>query len=118
MNSQSKNKEAAWEFMKFWITEGYQYVAKMPAYAGADEEQIVSKILGENPEERFDVEAYKEVMLRDDFKYIVPTITTAYSEITQIYKEECQNYFLGVTSEEEYYSNLKTRADEAIQSAQ
>ncbi len=118
MNSQSKNKETAWEFMKFWITDGYQYVAKMPAYADADEEQIVSKILGENPEERFDVEAYKKVMLRDDFKYIVPTITTAYSEITQIYKEECQNYFLGVTSEEEYYSNLKTRADEAIQSAQ
>ena len=118
MNSQSKNKEEAWEFIKFWITEGYRYIAKMPAWSGAAEDEIVAKILGDDPEERFDVEAYKKVMLRDDFKYIVPTKTTALSEITQIYKEESQNYFLGVTSEEDYYKNLKERADKALQSAQ
>ena len=118
MNSQSRNKEEAWEFIKFWITEGSRYIAKMPAWSGAAEDEIVAKILGENPEERFDVEAYKKVMLRDDFKYIVPTKTTALSEITQIYKEESQNYFLGVTSEEDYYKNLKERADKALQSAQ
>lgn len=118
MNSKSENKEEAWEFMKFWITEGSSYIAKMPAWTGADEEQIVANILGENPEERFDVEAYKEVMLRDDFKYVVQTQTTGYSEISQIYKEECQNYFLNVTTEEEYYSNLKEKADQILQSAQ
>ena len=118
MNSQSKNKEEAWEFIKFWITEGSRYIAKMPAWSGAAEDEIVAKILGDDPEERFDVEAYKKVMLRDDFKYIVPTKTTALSEITQIYKEESQNYFLGVTSEEDYYKNLKERADKALQSAQ
>lgn len=118
MNSQSKNKEEAWEFIKFWITEESRYIAKMPAWSGAAEDEIVAKILGDDPEERFDVEAYKKVMLRDDFKYIVPTKTTALSEITQIYKEESQNYFLGVTSEEDYYKNLKERADKALQSAQ
>lgn len=118
MNSQSKNKEEAWEFIKFWITEGSRYIAKMPAWSGAAEDEIVAKILGDDPEERFDVEAYKKVMLRDDFKYIVPTKTTALSEITQIYKEESQNYFLGVTSEEDYYKNLKERTDKALQSAQ
>ena len=118
MNSQSKNKEEAWEFIKFWITEGSRDIAKMPAWSGAAEDVIVAKILGDDPEERFDVEAYKKVMLRDDFKYIVPTKTTALSEITQIYKEESQNYFLGVTSEEDYYKNLKERADKALQSAQ
>ena len=118
MNSQSKNKEEAWEFIKFWITEGSRDIAKMPAWSGAAEDEIVAKILGDDPEERFDVEAYKKVMLRDDFKYIVPTKTTALSEITQIYKEESQNYFLGVTSEEDYYKNLKERADKALQSAQ
>lgn len=118
MNSQSKNKGEAWEFIKFWITEGSRYIAKMPAWSGAAEDEIVAKILGDDPEERFDVEAYKKVMLRDDFKYIVPTKTTALSEITQIYKEESQNYFLGVTSEEDYYKNLKERADKALQSAQ
>lgn len=118
MNSQSQNKKEAWEFMKFWITQGSEFIAKMPAWSGADEEKIVANILGENPEERFDVEAYKNVMLRDDFKYVVQTRTTAYSEISQIYKEECQNYFLGVTDEKEYYENLKERADKAIQSAQ
>lgn len=116
MNSQSENKEEAWEFMKFWITEGYVNVAKMPAWTGADEDKIVENILGENPEERFDVEAYKKVMLRDDFKYIVQKKTAGLTEITQIYREESQNYFLGVTSEEEYFKNLKERADKVIQS--
>lgn len=118
INSQSKNKEEAWEFLKFWVTEGSKHIAKMPAWSGADSEEIVANILGENPEERFDVEAYKKVMLRDDFKYVVQTKTTAYAEISQIYKEECQNYFLDVTKEEDYYKNLKERADKAIQSAQ
>lgn len=118
INSQSKNKDEAWEFLQFWVMEGSKHIAKMPAWSGANEEEIVANILGENPEERFDVEAYKKVMLRDDFKYAVQTKTTAYSEIAQIYKEECQNYFLGVTKEDEYYKNLKSRADKAIQSAQ
>ena len=90
----------------------------MPAWADADEEAIVAKILGENPEERFDVESYKKVMLRDDFKYIIVTKTTAIAEITQIYKEESQNYLLGVIDEETYYKNLTERSAEAIKSAQ
>ena len=118
MNSQSENKEAAWEFIKFWITDGSKHIGKMPAWADADEEAIVAKILGENPEERFDVESYKKVMLIDDFKYIIVTKTTAISEITQIYKEESQNYFLGVIDEETYYKNLTERSAEAIKSAQ
>lgn len=118
MNSQSENKEEAWEFIKYWVTEGSQYIAKMPAWSGADENQVTEIILGENPEERFDVEAYKKVMLRDDFKYIVANNTTALSEITQIYKEESQNFFLNVTDEETYYKNLKERSDKAIESAQ
>ena len=90
----------------------------MPVYNEADQEIVTAVILGENPEDRFDVEAYKDVMLRDDFKYLVVSETTAINEITQIYKEESQNFFLGTIDEETYYKNLKERSDEAIKSAQ
>lgn len=118
INSKSKNKEKAWEFVKFWITDGYKHIGKMPVYNEADQEIVTAVILGENPEDRFDVEAYKDVMLRDDFKYLVVSETTAINEITQIYKEESQNFFLGTIDEETYYKNLKERSDEAIKSAQ
>lgn len=118
MNSQSENKEEAWELIKFWTTDGSKYVAKMPAWSGADEEAIINNILGENPEERFDVDKYKEVMLRDDFKYNVPTKNKAFSEISQIYKEETQNFFLGTTSADDYYKNMKQRSDQAIADAE
>ena len=104
--------------MKFWITDGYKHIGKMPVYNEADQEIVTAVILGENPEDRFDVEAYKDVMLRDDFKYLVVSETTAINEITQIYKEESQNFFLGTIDEETYYKNLKERSDEAIKSAQ
>jgi multiple sugar transport system substrate-binding protein len=53
-------------------------------------------------------------MLNPELQFIVDTYTTAYSQITQIYKEENEMYFLGATTLEEYLNNIKTRADEAI----
>lgn len=114
MNSNSENKDEAWEFMKFWITEGSRHIAKMPAWNNANEDEIIRVILGDNPEKLFDVEAYKNVMLNDDLKYVVTTKTKALPEIMQIYKEESQKFFLNAVSPEEYYTNLKTKADTAL----
>lgn len=117
----SQNKEAAWEFMKYWITDGSEYMltgGKIPVWNQVDEEKVVQGILGENPEELFDVESFKEVVFNPDLEYIVDKEITALPEITQILKEESQLYFLGETTEEEYFDNLKQRSDDAINAAQ
>ncbi|MDF2595927.1 MAG: hypothetical protein K0R69_2268 [Clostridia bacterium] len=117
INSNSQNKEKAWEFVQFWATEGAKHIAKMPAYNAFGEEEEIKLILGENPEQRFDVEAYKKVMLDPSLKYVVATETTALPEVMQIYKEESEKYFLGATKEEDYYGVLKSRADDVISKA-
>ncbi len=53
-------------------------------------------------------------MLNPDLEYIVDTITVAYPQVMQIFKEESEMYFLGATTDEEYFTNLKQRSDEVI----
>jgi multiple sugar transport system substrate-binding protein len=117
MNSDSKYKQEAWEFMKYWLTEGSEFMltaGKIPVWKNADSGKVTDGILGADAEKLFDVEAYTKVMLNPELQFIVDTYTTAYSQITQIYKEENEMYFLGATTLEEYLNNIKTRADEAI----
>ncbi|MBC7960878.1 MAG: extracellular solute-binding protein, partial [Vallitaleaceae bacterium] len=117
MNSNTEYKDQAWQFMQYWITEGskYMYTAgKIPAWNKADLEEATKGILGENPEKLFDVAAYKKVMLNPEVLPIVDTITVAYPQMMQIYKEESEMYFLNVTTQEEYLANLKERCDAII----
>ncbi len=116
----TKNKEAAWEFVKFWITDGSEYMltgGKIPVWTQVNEDLAAQKILGSEAEKMFNVQSYKDVVFNKDIKYIVDTVTTGLPEITQIYKEESELYFLDSISEEEYFKNLKERSDEVINAA-
>ncbi|MDF2613403.1 MAG: hypothetical protein K0S71_1189 [Clostridia bacterium] len=115
MNSKSQNKDKAWEFMQFWVKEASKYVEKAPSWNKANQEEVVKLILGENSEKLFDAEAYKKVMLNPELKYSLVTKTTGLAQVMQIYKDETTKFILDATSEEDYYKNLKTKADAAIQ---
>ncbi|WP_157950123.1 ABC transporter substrate-binding protein [Vallitalea okinawensis] len=118
MNSNSDEKDAAWEFMKYWLTDGSKYMykaGKISVWKEADPEEATKVILGDNAEELFDVEAYKAVIFNPDLEYIVDTITAGYPQLKEIYKEESEMYFLGETTKEEYLKNSKERSDKAIQ---
>lgn len=117
INSESAHKEQAWAFLKYWATEGSEFMlpgGKIPVWNKADPDDVTAGILGEDAQKLFDVEAYKKVMLNPDIEYIVDTVTVAYPQVMQIYKEESEMYFLGATTEEEYFTNLKQRTDEVI----
>ncbi len=119
MNSKSEYKEEAWEFMKYWATEGSIHMlsgGKIPVWKNIASEEVTNGILGADAEELFDVKSYRKVMLNPELKYVVDTIMTAYPQVVQIYKEENQMFFLGATEPEEYLMNLKTRADKVIKS--
>ncbi|MFV0504558.1 MAG: ABC transporter substrate-binding protein [Lachnospirales bacterium] len=118
MSSNSNYKKESWEFIKYWLTDGSLFMlkgGKVPVWNEVNEDAVVSGVLGENPEKLFDVESFKEVMFNPNLQYIVDTYTKGLPQIAQIYKEESELYFLGDTTDEDYYNNLKTRSDEAIQ---
>lgn len=117
MSANSEYQEEAWAFIDYWLTEGSVYMipaGKMPVWNKANEDDVVAGVLGENGSVLFDEAAYRKVMLNDKLEYIVDTITIAYPQVVQIYKEESELYFLGANDEATYFNNLKTRADEAI----
>lgn len=119
--SNSENKEESWEFMKYWLTDGSEFMlagGKIPVWNQVDEELVVEKVLGENAEEMFDVQSFKDVVFNEEMEYILDTRTNALPEISQIYKEESEMYFLGTIDAETYFSNLKERSDAAILAAQ
>lgn len=120
MNSKSAHKEEVMAFMKYWLTEGSKYMykaGKMSVWKEADPEEATKAILGDNAEQLFDVEAYKKVMFNPDSQYIIDTITVAYPQLLEVYKEESEMYFLNNTTLEEYLSNTKKRADQEIKKA-
>ena len=115
-----KNKEAAWEFVKYWIAGGYDklYVGgKIPLVkSGVDNEKAVVGLLGENAEKLFDVDSFLNIF-NSTFQFSQQTVTTAFSEIEQIYNEETDNLFLGATDMDTYMSTVDTRITQAIQDA-
>ncbi|GMQ62147.1 ABC transporter substrate-binding protein [Vallitalea maricola] len=118
ISSNSKYKEEAWEFIKFWITDGTKFMlsaGKIPVWNQVSDEEVIAGIVGKDGEKLFDIEGFKRVMLNPHLQYIVDTYTTAYPQIMQIYKEESEMFFLGESSKEDYLYNIKRRADEAIE---
>lgn len=120
MNSKSQHKKEAYEFMKYWTTDGSKFLipaGKVPIWNKASKDEIISGMLGSNPEKRFDVDAFKKVFLDSDIKYTVDDITVASPEMTQIYKEETDKLYLKQENYDTFLKNIKSRSDDAIKKA-
>lgn len=117
INANSKHKQEAWEFMKYWVAEGSEYMlggGKIPAWNKSDQQKVIEMVLGDNADKLFNADDYERVVMNSDMEYIVDTITVAYPQIIEIYKEESEKYFIGINDEDTYFKNLKSRADKAI----
>lgn len=120
MNPNSTNQEAAWEFMKYRLMDGAQYylaAGKQPAFPGTDQETIAAGLMGENPETRYDVEAFKSVAFREDVVLINDTVLVAGAEIQQIVQQNLDRYLIGELDIDQLVTETKTAADEAIAGA-
>jgi multiple sugar transport system substrate-binding protein len=106
--------------MKYRLMDGAQYylaAGKQPAFPGTDQETIASGLLGENPETRYDVEAFKSVAFRDDVVLINDTVLVAGAEIQQIVQQNLDRYLIGEIDIDQLVTETKTAADEAIAGA-
>lgn len=116
INSRSAHKEAAWKFMKWYVTEGNEPLisgGRVPAWKLADQDKVASLVLGENPEELFDVESFKRVVFAD-VEYISDTKFDKLAEIQSIVEEEGELALIGEQTTEEAVQNMKERADRIL----
>ena len=116
----SEHKDEAWEFLKYYATEGYYPMCRsnrIPAWKGADPTVVSDLILGENKEELFDVAAF-EHLLFDEPRLVdlQTTRTEGSSQLAQMMGEEFESVLLGQKTVDDALVSLKTRGDALLQS--
>lgn len=116
INSRSQNKEAAWKFLKWYVTEGNEPLiagGRVPAWKKADQDKVAKLVLGDNPEKLFDVESFKRVVFAN-VPYVRDTKFDKLAEIQKIVEEEGERALIGEQSTEQAVKAMKARADKVL----
>lgn len=116
INPKSENIEAAWEFAKWYATEGMIPVAeggRVPAANTYDLEEVTNAFL-KGAEGLIDAETTKNILIAPADNYAVPSITNHSAEVAKICSEELEQIFIGEKTVEEGMADAKARADEIL----
>lgn len=117
ISARSAHPDAAWEFLKFRLTEGAHYMlksSKAPAFPGTDPAVIEDGILGPNKDTLYDVAAYRRAYLAPGLRLISDTVITGSAEILKVVEQQQDRCLIGETSVEECLATIKREADAAI----
>lgn len=120
MNKRSNHKDAAWELIKFWSTEGSQYLFKYgraSAWKQTDKEAVADLILSDDAKKLTHMDSFNSVFMDFDSPGYNDTNFTAYSQIDAILTQEFEKAQTGQLSVEEAIANMKRLADEEIRNA-
>lgn len=105
----AKNKEAAWDFIKWWTTNpevGIEF-AKISNWLPANKEAAQDSYFMDN-------EKYKAFVETMDFANIRPTVP-GYSDLEKLaVNPQLENFISGRTSAEEALSNAQTQGDKIL----
>ena len=113
INPRSENTDAAWEFAKWYLTEGTIYLARggrVPSSNTFDTAKVTEQFLS-GAEDLFDKESLERVIIKPHDDYAALTITTKNTEITDILNEELEAIFTEQKSVEDGMKKAKERAD-------
>lgn len=116
INPKSEHIEAAWEFAKWYATEGMIPVAeggRVPAANTYDLEAVTDAFL-KGAEGLIDAETTKEILIAPADNYAVPSITNHSAEVSKIASEELEQIFIGEKTVEEGMADAKARADKIL----
>ncbi len=120
MNSKAQQPDAAWTFIRYWLTDGAQYLlrgGKIPAFPGTSEDAIVEGILGPDRATLYDEAAFRRVLFAPNLRYASDTVTQGIAQIAQIWQAETDRFLIGETDLDETLTSIKEQADAAIASA-
>lgn len=118
INPKSKNKEAAMEFLAWYLTEGNMDMipgGRLPSNKKADMNQVAELLIGD-AEKYIDKESLID-LLESETTFKRFTKTPGQSEIQKAFKEEAEKYFMNAQNIDQTLTNLKKRADDAINAA-
>jgi len=115
INNNSSNKEAAFQFISWYLTEGNLLMipgGRLPSSKKVDVDQVAELMVGDAAN-LIDVDSLKS-LIKGDYTFPVQTISTALPEMTKIINEETEKYVMGVQPLDKTIENMKARADQAI----
>lgn len=113
INPESKNVDAAWEFVKWYATKGMLPMSsggRIPACKDFNLKDISEKFLA-GTEDLIDASSYENVVLRVYPDVEPQTISVKGAEIATVTGEECEAVLTGKTTPKEALENMKTKAD-------
>ena len=116
INPRSEHLDEAWEFAKWYLTEGGLYLAsggRVPAANTYNADDVVNAFLS-GAENLFDADSTKAVLITPHDNYAAPSITTKNAELTDIINEELEAIYTGQKTVEEGLESAKTRGDAAL----
>jgi multiple sugar transport system substrate-binding protein len=118
MNSKSEYKDQAYRFIKYFGSEGQEYMCragKIPSWKGLSQDLAIQNLLGKDAEKNFDVQSFKDVLFTDKVKPFYNTKFKSLPEIERIWKEEVEKFVSGNQSIEEALDAAKQKGDRVLQ---
>lgn len=119
INPKSQNVDAAWEYVKWYSTEGMLPVVaggRVPSANTYNADDVTDAFLS-GAEALFDSEAAKKILITPADNYAVPSITTKLPEIRKILQEELEIIYTGKQTVQEGLEKAQTRANEQLAKA-
>lgn len=116
INSKSENKDAAWEFLKWYATSGMEPMipfGRAPSYVNFDK-NVVASAFSQGVEQLFDMESFKNEVLKPETQFQIQTITTKLPEISKVVKEEFEMAYIGKKDAKTALADAKKRSDEIL----
>ena len=119
INAKSQYKAEAFEFYKWFATEGYIPLiqhGRIPLYQKFDKDSIIKELVGDN-EKLFDTESMKSVLLAEAKDPQTIKSYTANAQIFKIYTENYEKFITGNMNADAMISDLDKRTTQAIKDA-
>ncbi|ACQ82436.1 extracellular solute-binding protein family 1 [Beutenbergia cavernae DSM 12333] len=121
ISAKSKYASAAWTFVKFWMGEGAELVTPSGKvspfqYEDGPSDSLNEALFGPDADELFDVESFEQTFFAAEPPLAVRSITTAFTEISSIKSQIEEEIRLRTKSIDDGIAEMKTLADEAIDS--
>lgn len=113
INPKSKHIDAAWEFMKWYATEGMLPLTsggRVPSANIYDSVEVTEYFL-KGAEDLLDAETAQNVLIVPASNHAVPSITTKLPEINKVLTEELENIYTGVKTVQQGMDDAQARAE-------
>ena len=117
INPRSSRQDLAWDFVRFWVTEGARHIAKggkIPTLGNVPQEEMLASLLGPEPDRWFDVDSFRRVLFDQPARLYVDSDLTAYAEIDLAAGQQQDLCWIGERSPADAIASVDAQATAAI----